>query len=256
MIDLENTLGLGIHLSGTDLRFDPTIPAVKPAYRHLLEMEAVLLDHEWYAQAPKDLQLYAMYRDISRPQHAEIFRDIRFDITVIPPGILGRELVKTAGHYHPLAETGLPYPEIYQVAYGTAHYLLQKPTSDCAQIEDAVLVQATAGDVVVIPPGYGHITINPIESLLVMTNLVARAFSSNYAPYKQLKGGVYFEMKNHTFVKNEQYTKIPELRKVAPPSVFSSLQSGIPIYTRFCQNPESLKCLIAPTESMFAGLLD
>lgn len=256
MINLQDTLGLGIHLSGTNLRFESTIPPVKPAYRLLSEMEDVLLDREWYAQTQKDLQLYAMYRDLFMPQHDEVFRDIRYDITVIPPRLLGRELVKTAGHYHPPAETGISYPEIYQVVHGIAHYLLQKPTSDWAQIEDTVLVQATSGDVVVIPPGYGHITINPAETPLVMTNLVARRFSSEYEPYKQLRGGAYFETKDHTFMKNEQYTKIPELRKITPPSSFSSLRSGIPIYTSFCQNPGSLQCLIVPTESAFAGLLD
>jgi len=256
MIHLQDTLGLGIHLSGTKLTFEPIIPAVNPAYRLLSEMEDVLLDHEWYAQAPKNLQLYAMYRDLHMPQHDEFFREIRYDITVIPPRLLGQELVKTAGHYHPIAETSLPYPEIYQVAHGTAHYLLQKPTSDWAQIEDTVLVQATSGDVVVIPPGYGHITINPVETPLVMSNLVARMFSSEYEPYKQFHGGAYFETKDYTFVKNEQYTNIPELRKIAPHSSFESLRKGIPIYTSFCKNPQSLHCLISPTESAFVSLLD
>jgi glucose-6-phosphate isomerase, archaeal len=42
------------------------------------------------------------------------------------------------------------------VLEGKAHFLLQKKT-----LADLVLVLATTGDIVLISPGYGHVTINP-----------------------------------------------------------------------------------------------
>jgi len=39
---------------------------------------------------------------------------------------------------------------------GETHYLLQSRTLD-----DVVMISGSAGDLVIIPPDYGHIAINP-----------------------------------------------------------------------------------------------
>ncbi|WP_301664617.1 glucose-6-phosphate isomerase family protein [Methanoculleus frigidifontis] len=92
-------------------------------------------------------------------------QNVRFDITVIPPGAVGGEYVKTKGHYHPLTPAGIGYPELYQVLAGEAHYLLQRKN-----LRDVVVVTAKAGEFVLIPPGYGHVTVNPGKENLVMAN--------------------------------------------------------------------------------------
>ena len=45
------------------------------------------------------------------------------------------------------------------------------------------------GDKVVVPPNYGHITINPFDKTLVMSNWVCSDFPSIYEPIKRLGGG-------------------------------------------------------------------
>ena len=57
---------------------------------------------------------------------------------------------------HPENPAGTGYPELYEVVEGVAHFLLQKKT-----LEHIVLVKAAKGDIVLIPLGYGHVTINP-----------------------------------------------------------------------------------------------
>jgi len=97
---------------------------------------------------------------------------IRYDITVIPPANPGGEYVKTKGHYHPENAAGVVYPELYEVMGGRAHFLLQKKSLD-----DIALIEAHKGDIVVIPPGYGHVTINPtLDQKLTMANLVSTRF--------------------------------------------------------------------------------
>jgi oxalate decarboxylase/phosphoglucose isomerase-like protein (cupin superfamily) len=82
--------------------------------------------------------------------------------------------VKTKGHYHPENSAGIGYPELYEVIEGVAHVLLQKKTLD-----HIALAKATNSDLVIIPPGYGHVTINPSRAeTLVMANLVSTAFNS------------------------------------------------------------------------------
>jgi len=255
LINLQTIIGFGCQLHETRLKFEKEVSQVVPDYRCLSELEAIVLDCEWYVDASKNLSLYGMYRNLFKLQHQKTFQSIRFDITVIPPLCLGQELVKTAGHYHSIAATGLHYPEIYQVAHGTAHYLLQKPKHEWTQLEDVVLINAVAGDVVVIPPGYGHITINPGDDPLVMANLVARSTVSDYEPIKQLHGGAYFETKDHQFLKNEHYEYVPELRRVKPPNTFESLKKGMSIYTSYIHDPSALNCLETPNKQIFEGIL-
>jgi len=62
-----------------------------------------------------------------------------------------------------------------------------------------------------MPPGYGHVTINPGRKELKMSNLVSSKFASIYQPYKDRHGGAYYELETG-FVENKNYGKPPELR--------------------------------------------
>lgn len=156
---------------------------------------------------------YAMYRNIARSMEDRQWmenREIRFDITVIPPCRLCGEYIKTKGHYHPVDPSGTGYPEIYEVLAGEAHYLIQ--TADCS---DVVLIAAVTGDVVVVPSGYGHVTINPSKrSVLEMANIVSSRFSSDYLGYEARHGAAYFEMETGGMVKNPAYPEHTHLRLV------------------------------------------
>ena len=103
---------------------------------------------------------------------------------------MGLEFVKTYGHYHPRVNPKLryTYPEVYEVLDGEAHYLLQR-AKDEESVDDVLLVKATRGDKVIVPPNYGHVTINPLERTLKMANWVCRSFDSVYERYAKLHGG-------------------------------------------------------------------
>jgi glucose-6-phosphate isomerase, archaeal len=156
---------------------------------------------------------YFMFRDVAESEGDSAWMaaaGLRFDITVIPPRTLCGEYIKTKGHYHPADPGGTGYPEIYEVLAGEAHYLIQ--TADCS---DVVLIAAVAGDVVVVPSGYGHVTINPSKrSVLEMANIVSSRFTSDYHGYEDRHGAAYFEMESGEFVKNPAYPEPAALRLV------------------------------------------
>jgi len=109
---------------------------------------------------------------------------------------------------------GVGYPEIYEVLEGQAHYLLQSRTLD-----DIVLIAACAGDLVIIPPGYGHVSINPTpDETLVMANIVSTAFESDYREYEERHGAAYFELCSGDLEKNPQYPDLPPVRHLRPNS--------------------------------------
>jgi len=181
-----------------------------PGIRTVRDMRAVLARPDCPASGP----LYYMYRNLARSDadRRSLARScLRYDITVIPPGDLCGECVKTKGHYHPKNPAGTGYPELYEVTEGEALFLLQSRALD-----DIVLISAGTGARVVIPPGYGHITINPSAgATLVLANIVSDAFESEYGEYEALHGAAYYIMNDGRIVKNRHYPEAPRVRHMA-----------------------------------------
>ncbi len=189
---------------------------VKPGIRMLFDMKNVIYDRDWLSSS-KNIELYYMYRELSQGKKDALLikeHGLRYDITVIPPRMLGCEFVKTAGHYHPIVPgTQITFPEIYEVLSGDANYILQKPAGE--GIEDVILIKAGTGDKVIIPPGYGHLTINASNKILKMANWVARDFESIYKPIEEKCGGAYFIL-DKGMVKNTRYEHVPEIKFLEP----------------------------------------
>jgi glucose-6-phosphate isomerase, archaeal len=193
------------------LGWDGELPP--PAVRTIADMRPVLASLSCQGDDP----LYFMYRDLAKSDvdwHWLHSHNLRYDLTIIPPRDLCGEWVKTKGHYHPENAAGTGYPEIYEVLEGRAHYLLQSRTLD-----DIVLIQAQMGEIVLIPPGYGHITINPTkDETLVMANIVSTAFESEYREYENLHGAAYYEMVSGQLKKNMHYKAHSPIRHIRPKS--------------------------------------
>lgn len=159
---------------------------------------------------------YYMFRDVyySKSDYERIREyNLRYDITVIPPAKVGKEFIKTYGHYHPIAEDNLSYTEIYEVLKGEALYILQKEEKN--RVVDVIAIKAFEGDKVVIPPNYGHVTVNDSKKELWMANWVYRHFKSNYEPYRMRRGACYYYTEEG-WIKNPNYGEVPELRFIKP----------------------------------------
>lgn len=189
------------------LSWNGSLPA--PDVRTIEELRNVLARPDCPAAGPA----YYMYRGVAQSAEDRDWlqdKGLRFDITVIPPrGICG-EYIKTKGHFHPENPSGTGYPEVYEVLAGEAHYLIQ--TRDCS---DVVMVAARAGDIVIVPPGYGHVTINPSKRVVLeMANIVSFRFSSRYEEYEERRGAAYYEMETGEMIRNPVYRDCPGLRFV------------------------------------------
>lgn len=256
-VDLSQISGLPLSFDAEThkLIFHPPLKEVKPNIRTREEMKKVLCDPD----APAPDKFYYMYRDIHFEKDEELLRkyNVRYDITILPPFLAGSEFNKTAGHYHPEAVPGVSYPEVYEVLHGTAHYLLQKSFPPYNEVTDVILVTANAGDKVVIPPNYGHITINPsLTEMLVMSNYSGDGFSSIYAPYAEKRGGTDYEMRvrsteveNETIVGNSRYSSHYELKFArANDAPFFGLSKYKPMYPSFFDAPDKFLFLVKPQE--------
>ncbi|MCL6473251.1 MAG: glucose-6-phosphate isomerase [Firmicutes bacterium] len=247
--NLETVAGLPLELEDARLVFKDDLPAVEPDIRHLQDFKEVLAPDSPLT-GPEDA--YFMYRDVGFPKDKEMFRqkNYRYDITTLQAGVVGRELLKTVGHYHPLVPgTNVTYPEVYEVISGRAHYLCQKV--DGNRVLDFFVVEALPGQKVVIPPGYGHITINPEDEPLVMSNVTADGFKSIYKPLEDLHGGAFYELANFTWVQNKNYIiETTPMWAQANEVPDFGLTESVPLYVSITQNPEKFDYLVNPQNYM------
>lgn len=212
----------------------------EPQIRTIGQMQPVLAAAGCSASGP----LYFMYRNLARSEADREWlaaNRIRFDYTFIPPMTVCGEFAKTKGHYHPTAPDGTGYPELYQVLRGRAEYLLQ--TRDAS---DVIVVRAGPGDAVLVPPGYGHVTINPADTELCMVNLVSEAFASEYEAYEEHRGAAYYHCTDG-WMKNPRYSGVGDLRiRDAPEFPEEGIVHGREIYDLI--GGDSLGFLNGPAE--------
>lgn len=174
----------------------------EPKIRYLSDLKNVVYDRNWFKKAKKDLAAYYMYRGVKKE------KGLRYDITLFPALMLGREFLKTKGHEH---ENN--YGEMYKVLSGEAIFLMQK--SKGKKVLDVYAVKAKKGNYIIIPPDYGHITINHIKKELKTANWSSEKTKSNYSLYEKMKGACYFYT-TRGWIKNNNYKKVPRLRFEKP----------------------------------------
>lgn len=212
--------------------------------RMTFDMRLVALDP---AAIKSSELLYTVYRNL-----AIINGKIRYDITVMPPKKIGREFAKTFGHYH----EGL-FPELYEVLKGRAYFLLQKPASPAGKpennpkkIKEIYIVEVAGGEKAVMPPGFGHLSINIGKNDLVLANWIGLV-SYNYNLFQELRGGCYHILDSDEaieFKKNPNYKTVPKLKKLRPKDVPDlGIQNGKehPIWD-LRNDPQKLEWLIKP----------
>jgi len=144
------------------------------------------------------------------------------NVTVWEPGKVGREYIKTYGHYH----VG-DLDETYWILLGEGVALLQKLAVDengtmiADKVEEFRAVAVKAGDELYMPSGYGHLVVNTGNTFFVTADNSPVDFEerdpvslpghADYELVKQMGGFAYFVVEHNgkpALVKNPRYTEI------------------------------------------------
>jgi len=215
----------------------------------LAEMRDVLYDREFVDSADPAMSIYRVYRDIpiENPLDVPWVHELSYDITVMPPLMLGKEFVKTHGHNHSVGPGGATYAEIYEVLQGTVHVLLQRTGK--TGIAEVSLIEGHPSDKIIISPNYGHTLINPSEETLVTGNLISRNCAACYRSWREKKGGAYYELKGGNLVRNPEYGTVPEVCFREPDKRFA-INSRLTAL--LLKNPDEFLFLTDP--SRYAGI--
>jgi glucose-6-phosphate isomerase, archaeal len=240
MFDLQEKSGLPLFLDGTKLVFGDGLPVVEADVRTVAQMEPVLKNK---IELSSDMGTYFMYRNVGFEGDKEKIcsAQLRYDITVIPPLLLGSEFNKTFGHFHPKNSAGAFFPEVYEVIQGVALYLLQSVDGSTF-----FAVRAREGEKVLMPPGFGHVTVNAGKKVLVMSNWVEKNFSSNYGPMREMRGAMHYFTVNG-FEKNLNYARVPKVIEISAPSLKNlGLVQNKSLYVQGVKNLSALGWLVEP----------
>ncbi len=205
-------------------------------------------------------QCYDFYRNIVFEKDSALFQknDFRYDITVIFPGTINREFKKTSGHYHGyIAGHQTTYPEIYEVLEGRALYILQKAVN-FDQNEEPVIcdrraVFVEAGQAIIIPPLYGHCSINVGEGPMVFSNIAVVSCPLHYDIIKAKHGLSIYALKNEdcsiTLESNTHYQNVSNIRRYYPLEDSSlGIRSSGSVYHEFVNSPEKFEYLLHPQD--------
>jgi len=185
--------------------------------RYFKEMRDVLYDRQWLKTA-ENFPVYYVWRGVKNLRQNQ--NDLRYDITVILPKMLGKEFPKTQGHNHVLN-----YPELITILKGKAFFLYQKCRGK--RVEDVYCISAKKGQTLVAPGGYSHFTINPSGKKLKFDNWINKKNANDYDFVEKMRGACYYYTESG-WIKNRNYTRIPKLRfkkplKKLPKNLFSLL---------------------------------
>lgn len=257
--------------SGIPIAFDPLTCAIRweegldveaAAERTFAEMKDYIAEPD---AVPARDPIYTVYRNVRRSGDAAKVdaAGLRYDITVIPPGyFIGgeKEFFRTAGHYHAfLPERDITYPEAYEVISGRAYWLIQRPSpGDPRTLEEIYIVEAGPGEKAIIPPNFGHISINASSEPLILANWIAAEIAHNYRPYRELRGGGMRVIESSVadtieFEPNRLYKQVPDMQKLRPKTVAEfGLARSLPAYA-LVGDLARLRFLRAPHE--FGDLL-
>ncbi len=255
MINLEPTSGLPIELTDDFLlKFNKPLKDRDVTFvRKFSEMEPVLLDPN--TKAPAEIT-YRVYRKIALPEdeHTTEKYHLEYDITILPPMMLGDEFNKTLGHYHAnIPGKEIAHPELYEILHGEALFVLQKMDKDFKNLITVLTIRGKAGDKIIYPPNYGHIMVNIGKEPLVTANWLSSEYKPLYEPVAEKHGMAYYVVasKEEEFelVPNKNYTDVPKARQVNNEFMNNfKINQVKPMYLTAMIDPQSLEFLSNPTK--------
>ena len=220
------------------------------------KMQGLLANEE---NLPLDEMFYDVYRGIAFPKDEELLNkdNYRYDITIIMPGQINGECKKTSGHYHGWnPQKTNTYAEVYEVIKGTALYILQKSDNFDAEnpadvrVDDLIFATVHEGESILIPPNYGHCSVNIGEGPLVFSNLAYVPCPVHYGPVKHFHGMSFYVMKKDNEIRleaNGRYVDVPAPKfATAKENPGLGIKFGVPVYESYMKNPEAFKFLGDP----------
>ena len=250
--------GLDIELDETtgELSFGEGVLCDGGSDKALGKMEGL---YESLGGCDLDQRVYWAYRNICRKEDEPLWvpRGLRYDITVLLPGSANGELFKTSGHYHGFAEgQSLPYPELYEVLTGSVAFVLQRSPllqsdgSGAEPVDEVRIIEVCEGEAIVIPPLWGHASVNTSEGPSAFSNIAVVDTPLLYGPVQQRHGMIRRVVGDDVFITrrhNDCWNSNPFSIMDCPVEVPDlGIVFGKPCYETYVDGPDRYDYLLHP----------
>jgi glucose-6-phosphate isomerase len=249
-VALEFDPGLPLSLSESTLAFEygAGVFGPEPEMRSLDAIRPSLRDPQCSGPDP----VYGIAMDVGRETERELLKQrmLLFGAVVYAEGRLGDEPVRSLGHIHAIApHSGWSPPEVFEIWTGKAIVYAQERAED--NPGRCVAVEATAGDQVVVPPGWAHCVINADPaSRMSFGAWCDRQYGFEYTGVRAHHGLAWFPMLTESGVidwwPNQRYAK-STLEQHAPRAYPElGLDCKRSLYGQFVADPDSVMFVAEP----------
>jgi glucose-6-phosphate isomerase len=220
----------------------------QPEYRSLDAIRRSLRDPSCSGPDP----VYAIAMDVAKDEHRELLERnmLLFGVVAYARGKLGEEPVRSQGHVHAVAAgSGLSTPELIEVWSGRALVYLQQWVRD--HPGRCVVIEAKAGDQVVIPPGWAHYIVNAnADSCMTFGAWCTRQYAFCYDEIRAHRGLAWFPLLQRDGAVSWEPNKTYHFSKLIQSDVRShpelGLLASVPIYLQCICNPERFQWIPRP----------
>lgn len=213
---------------------------VEPENRYLEDIRHSLMNSD--VSGPEIVYTIAMDVGKKKDELDLKQRGLLYGVVAYAAGKLGNEPIKSQGHVHAISQISkMSTPEVYEILEGQALIYMQESIGKTAG--KCYAVSAEKGDIVIVPPGWGHCTINAsTEQTMCFGAWCVRDYAFDYSGLKKQHGFAYvptFE-KNDSLIwkKNDHYTSAKLIIKKPREYSEFDLKEKVSIYYQYEQNPD------------------
>ena len=232
--------GPGVAGPAPELR---TLDAIRPS---LLEPDCAGPEH-----------VYCIAMDVARQEDLADLRarHLLYGVVTYQKGRLGREPIRSQGHIHAVSPScGASTCEVYEIWDGVACIYMQPSGGD--DPGDCFAVYGRAGDVIIVPPGWVHATVNACpDEPMTFGAWCIRDYGFDYRDVRRHGGIAWFPLSEGTgltWVKNPAYRSGTLTEKDARDYPEFGLVRGVPIYRQYTERRDRFSFVTDPRS--FASL--
>lgn len=172
---------------------------------------------------PEDV--YEEYR-VCLQEDESVFNDsLKYDVMVLPSGLLGIEFIKSHLFYTPCSGGTEKFSTIVEGIYGTVTVMMQKNLLDCdifdpsPSVKEGIIVELGPKEKLAIPEGYMYTFINSTMETCIISRVYKKYAKVNYKSFGKTRGMAYFCIRKNAkqeFVFNPRYRETPSIKKSTP----------------------------------------
>lgn len=218
-----------------------------PEQRHLDAIRKSLMDSN--AKGPD--VVYSIVMNVGKKEDkTEIDkRHLCYGVVTYAKGQIGKEPIRSQGHIHAIsAVCNESTCEVYEIWDGQAVIYMQESGTDDAG--NCYAVHAGPGDVVIVPPGWVHATVNADpDSYMTFGAWCIDDYAFEYKEVRAHSGIAFFPIVEDgklTWIKNEKYHTGTLHTVEASQRPLPSTWSDKPIYTQFEENHDAFDLVYDP----------